>query len=131
MDDARFEEFVNLGIAAIPKEFLERLNNVAITIEDEPSYSQAVKIGLRHGFSLLGLYEGIPQDKRGNYSAVLPDKITIFKNPILRVARSEEDLVDIVKNTVWHEIAHHFGMDEREVRAAESKRLKLNSSQDP
>ncbi len=123
IDEARFEEIVNLGIEAIPGEFLEKLNNVAITIEEEPTYSQKVKINLRQGFSLFGLYEGTPLDKRQNYNAVMPDKITIFKNPILRAARSEEDLIEIVKNTVWHEIAHHFGMNEEEVRASEAKRI--------
>jgi len=123
MDTSRFEEIVNEGIEAIPKEFLDKLDNVAITIEDDPNYYQMRKIDLQHGFSLFGLYEGIAQNRRSNYTAVLPDKITIFKNPILRSARDEEDLKQIVRNTVWHEIAHHFGMNEDEVRKAEARRL--------
>ena len=122
MDQARFEEIVNEGIESIPQEFLDKLNNVAVTIEDEPTFYQKARAGLRHGFSLFGLYEGISQDRRGNYNAVLPDKITIFQNPILRASRDEEDVREIVKNTVWHEIAHHFGMNEVEVRRAEAKR---------
>jgi len=122
MLDEIFEKYVNLGIQAIPKEFLDRLDNVAITIEDDPSPLQASKAHLRHGFSLFGLYEGIPLNQRGNYTGVLPDKITIFKNPILRATRDEKDLIEIVKNTVWHEIAHHFGMSEVEVRASEARR---------
>ena len=71
------------------------------------------------------LYEGVSQTRRGaNYNAALPDKITIFQKPIEREARSKEDLKEIVKNTVWHEIAHHFGMSEKEVREAEIKRRK-------
>ena len=123
MDRKRFEEIVRLGISSIPQEFLDKLNNVAITIEDEPTFFQKEKAGLRHGFSLFGLYEGVPQDKRVSYNAVLPDKITVFQNPIVKAARNEEDLIEIVKNTVWHEIAHHFGMNEEEVRAAETRRL--------
>ena len=123
MDLKRFEEIVNAGIQAIPKAFLDKLDNVAITIDNEPTFDQKRKAGLRHGFSLFGLYEGVAQDRRGNhYSGVLPDKITIFQKPIEWVSRDEEDMKEIVKNTVWHEIAHHFGMNEQEVRAAERRR---------
>ena len=70
---------------------------------------------------LLGLYEGVPQTRRGRYGigGHLPDKITIFKIPIERIARSKVHLIQIVVNTVRHEIAHHFGMDEHRVRDAE------------
>lgn len=123
MGKSRFEELVTSGIKAIPQEFLDKLDNVAIVIEDEPTFEQRAKAGLRHGFSLFGLYEGVSQLSRGgHYSGVLPDKITIFQNSILRVSRNEEDVKEIVKNTVWHEIAHHFGMNEQEVRNAEKRR---------
>jgi predicted Zn-dependent protease with MMP-like domain len=74
------------------------------------------------GWTLFGLYQGVPQTKRGNYTMVLPDKITIFKLPMLAAARDEPDLKEIVANTVWHEIAHHFGLDEAEVRRREAVR---------
>jgi len=74
---------------------------------------------------IFGLYEGVPQTKRWHYGQVLPDKITIFKKPIERIARSENEIKEIVKNTVWHEIAHHFGLDEKRVKEAESRRKKL------
>jgi predicted Zn-dependent protease with MMP-like domain len=73
---------------------------------------------------LFGLYQGVPLIKRESYGMVLPDKITIFKNPIEEVNHSPEEIKKAVANTVWHEIAHHFGMDEREVRQAEQKRKK-------
>jgi len=70
----------------------------------------------------------VPQLERGaNYSAVLPDKITIFQDPIEALARDEEDIKEMVKNTVWHEIAHHFGMDEARVRQAEARKKRNNS----
>ncbi|TSD02397.1 MAG: hypothetical protein Athens071424_93 [Parcubacteria group bacterium Athens0714_24] len=120
-----FEKFVEEGIKAIPEKFLHKLNNVAVVVEDEPTKEQKNKLGLASGTTLLGLYEGVPQLKRGtNYSAVLPDKITIFQKPIEAVARGEKDIKEIVKNTVWHEIAHHFGMDEARVCKAEAKRRK-------
>ena len=123
MDDELFEQLVQQGVAAIPERFLKKLNNVSIIVEAEPSALQKQKVNLRSDQLLFGLYEGVPQNMRGiNYSAVLPDKITIFKNSILMVAKSEEAIKELVKNTVWHEIAHHFGLDEKRVRQAESKR---------
>ena len=118
-----FEKIVEEGIKTIPEKFLRKLDNVAIVIEDEPTPAQKNKLNIHSNWTLLGLYEGVPQVKRGaGYSAVLPDKITIFQKPIEEDARSEEDLKEIVKNTVWHEIAHHFGMNEARVRQAEARR---------
>jgi len=120
----RFEELVNEGIKAIPKEFLAKLDNVDIVIENEPTSEQLEKLRIRKDSFLFGLYEGIPKIKRWGYGQVLPDKITIFKNPIEKIARSEEEIKKVVRDIVWHEIAHHFGMDEKEVRKAESRRRK-------
>lgn len=118
-----FEKIVTEGVKAIPERFLKLLDNVDIVIEDEPTPTQKRKLKLRQGWTLFGLYEGVPQSRRGsNYSAVLPDKITIFRKPIEASARNEEEIKEIVKNTVWHEIAHHFGMSEERVRLAENKR---------
>lgn len=122
---SEFEKIVNEGINSIPENFLEKMNNVAIIIESEPTASQLRKLKIRPGWTLFGLYEGVPQAARGNnYSAVLPDKITIFQRPIENAARNEKEIREIVKNTVWHEIAHHFGMDEQRVRQAEKKKTK-------
>ena len=124
-DKAEFEKMVESGIRAIPKRFLLKLDNVALVIEDEPTPTQVKKLHLRKGWTLFGLYEGVPQTARGaNYGSVLPDKITIFRKPIIQAARNPQQIQEIVKNTVWHEIAHHFGMNEDEVRLSESKREK-------
>ena len=122
MDDEKFEELARQGIDAIPKRFLEKLDNVDIIIEDEPTEEQMRKLKLGAGSRLFGLYEGIPQTKRGFYSGVLPDKITIFKRPIEEACLNDEQIKEQVKRIVWHEIAHHFGMDEQRVRKAERKR---------
>ncbi len=123
MTHEEFEQFVNEGIKAIPKKFLDKLDNVAITIEDYPTPQQLHKQGLRPGWTLFGLYEGIPQTKRGaGYAGVLPDKITIFRGPIENAAQDPETIKAIVRDTVWHEIAHHFGMDESMVRKSEQKK---------
>lgn len=118
-----FEALVSAGIDAIPEKFLKKLDNVAITIDEAPTKEQLVKNHVGRGYTLLGLYEGVPLIRRWNYGGgTLPDKITIFRRPILEEADSAEEVKEIVKNTVWHEIAHHFGMDEDEVRGAELKR---------
>jgi len=118
----KFEKLVMEGVRAIPEKFLEKLDNVDIVIEDEPTPYQLRKLRARKSLIIFGLYEGVPQTKRGHYGQVLPDKITIFKKPIERIARSESEIKEIVKNTVWHEIAHHFGIDEKRVREAELRK---------
>lgn len=125
MDRKEFEKIVVLGIDAIPERFLRKLDNVAVVIEDRPTAVQKRKSKIGKGWTLFGLYEGVPQTVRGiSYGGVLPDKITIFQEPIEAAAESESEIIKIVKNTVWHEIAHHFGMNETEVRKAENKKNK-------
>jgi predicted Zn-dependent protease with MMP-like domain len=120
----QFEKIVQEGIRAIPRRFLDKLDNVAIIIERDVSPIQRQKLKLRNDWTLFGLYEGVPQTARGgHYTNVLPDKITIFQGPIEKQAADENEAREIVKNTVWHEIAHHFGMDEEAVRRAESRKL--------
>ncbi len=139
MTKEEFEKIVKEGIARIPEKFLKKLDNVDIVIENEPNLSQLRKLKSRN-VRLFGLYQGVPQTKRYHYGQVLPDKITIFKKPIEEIVSSEAEakrtssllhlhpatresvIKEIVKNTVWHEIAHHFGMSEIEVRKAEYQR---------
>lgn len=122
MSDEDFDKLVADGMDAIPEEFIDKVKNVAVVIADFPTQAQLQKVKARPGTTLFGLYEGIPQTKRGNsYSGVLPDKITIFKVPLLCVADSEDDLRERVKHTVWHEIAHHFGLDHKRIHELENK----------
>lgn len=122
-----FEELVREGIKAIPQNFLDKLENVDIVIEEAPTPEQLHKLSIRKNYTLFGLYEGIPKTKRSSgYGQVLPDKITIFKNPIEQASQSKEQIKQIVKDTVWHEFAHHFGMDEDRVRKAEQRHKKNN-----
>jgi predicted Zn-dependent protease with MMP-like domain len=116
MEEKDFESLVLEAIDTVPQNFKDILSNVDIVIEDLPNHYQMRKMRLRHGSMLLGLYEGVPQTKRGNYSNVLPDKITIFKLPLLRVGRTEEGVKEAVRKTVLHEIGHHFGMTDAELR---------------
>ena len=121
MTNEDFEKLVKEGIDSIDDRFLAKLKNVEIVVEDDPTPYQIERLKLR-GALLFGLYEGVPQTKRESYGQVLPDKITIFKNPIEKVFFRPEDIKKAVKDTVWHEIAHHFGMDEKQVRQAEQKK---------
>ncbi|MBI5357741.1 metallopeptidase family protein [Candidatus Saccharibacteria bacterium] len=118
--DEFFEDLVNQGIEKIPKLFQEHLNNVAIVIADEPTPEQRRKLKLRCNQTLFGLYEGIPLTKRGaGYNMVLPDKITIFKMPIALASQNEGDLKEKVRNTVWHEIAHYYGLNHEQIHKLE------------
>lgn len=120
-----FERLVAEGIQAIPQKFLDKLSNVAVVVEDEPTLEQLKNNHVRRGWALFGLYEGVPQTARGSsYSWVLPDKITIFQRPIESAAHTPEEIKELVKDTVWHEIAHHFGMNEGEVQTRERMRKK-------
>ena len=124
MDYEEFEKLVEQGIAEIPKEFRDKMKNVEVVIEDIPNQQQLRQADVRPGSSLFGLYQGVPQTKRGGYYAnVLPDKITLFQKIIERFAKTPEQIKEQVKRTVWHEIAHHFGLNEQEVRDLEHKKF--------
>ena len=103
------------ALDGLPEEFAERLDNLAIVIEDMPTRAQLRRSNVPPGHTLLGLYEGVPGTARGHdYGMVLPDKITIFQRPIESTCKSEDELVEAVRDVVLHEIAHHFGIsDER------------------
>lgn len=121
MEREEFEKLVAEAIDEIPEEFLARLKNVAIVIEDEPSSEQLAKLNLRKDLTLLGLYEGVPLTRRGEYTMALPDKISIFKNSIELAAQEVKEIKKIIKDTVRHEIAHHFGSDEQGAKKAAKK----------
>lgn len=118
MSDEEFEKLVSDGIDAVPEEHVKLMDNVAIVYADEPTPEQRQKLHLRKHTLLLGLYEGIPKVNRQNYNLALPDKITIFKNQIIEYCGDDPDKIrDQVAQTIQHEIAHHFGFNEHEVRA--------------
>lgn len=124
MDDKEFEKLINDAIADLPKDFLVKMENVAIVTADWPSpYQQQIMRQKLQGRLLLGLYEGIPKTKRNNYGVgpTLPDKITIFKQPLLMVSPTTELLKQNVKDTVIHEIGHHFGLTDADIHKAKSQ----------
>ena len=112
----RFEEIVVEAIDDIPDTLWNVIDNVAVTVEEWPTRRQIESVGLGPGHTLLGLYEGIARTRRSShYGLVLPDKITIFRGPILQMCPPDENVIRTqIRRTVLHEIAHHFGIsDER------------------
>lgn len=135
MEREFFEQLVEDAFAQMPPRIKERIKNVALLVEDEPADDVRAYHGLEADETLLGHYHGIPLSARGEEygGLVMPDTITIYQEPILDAADEEcpEDASDdeyldhvrrIIAETVWHEYAHHFGMNEAEVRAWEQKR---------
>jgi len=127
MDDQEFENLVHEAIDSLPKEFLAKMENVAVVIEDWPNQHQIEKLRQKNqGGLILGLYEGVPQTKRGNYGVgpTLPDKITIFKQPLFSISNTIDQLTKNVKNTVIHEIAHHFGLNDEDIKKTKNRQKK-------
>ncbi len=115
MNQEEFARLVNKALEDLPEEFLTRLENIDVVVEEEPTPAQLRKSGLRRDETLLGLYVGVPQTRRTSYyGMVLPDKITIFQKPIEAKCRNDAELYAEISRVVKHEIAHHFGIsDER------------------
>jgi predicted Zn-dependent protease with MMP-like domain len=115
----RFEELVEEALASIPEELWDAVDNLAVMVEDWPDPAQLESTGMRRQDLLLGLYEGVPLTARTRgYGMVPPDRITIFRLPILQVvARGDEDAARRqIRRTVLHEVAHHFGISDDRLR---------------
>ena len=112
---ARFARLVRNAIDGLPPEFRERMRNIAIVVEDEPTREQlgGGADGDAPPATLLGLYEGVPLTARGSMEPYLPDRILIFRRPIERMTASPRRQAEIVRDTVVHEIAHHFGISDQ------------------
>lgn len=126
MDDKAFRGIVDEALSRVPEKFAKAMENVAILVEDEPSDEIFRENGINPGEgTLLGLYRGIPRTERGSDYGVggtVPDIIALYRLPILRAAQEDNvPVADVVRETVWHEIAHYFGMEEGEVRRREGQ----------
>ena len=126
MQRKRFEKLVEEGFERLPEWVRAKIKNVALLIEDEPSGEDRKLEDLSDDETLLGLYKGIPSSERGELygvGATMPDTITLYQKPIEEAAEEDKkDVRDVVAETIWHEFAHHFGMDEGEVRKRERRR---------
>ena len=121
LTDEQFDKLISEVMSELPQKYIEGLKNVAIVMADWPTNEQIRKLQQR-SHTLLGLYEGIPLTRRGNnYSGVLPDKITIFKAALVNISPDMESLRENTKRTLWHEIAHYYGLDHKRIHDLENK----------
>jgi len=116
----RFEELVAKALDGLPEEFAALLDNVAVVVEDEPSEDDLLDLGIDpdepdadpDDGELFGLYQGVPLEARDSFYSALPDRVVIFRGPILRYCTSRREVVREIRDTVVHELGHHFGLDE-------------------
>jgi predicted Zn-dependent protease with MMP-like domain len=122
MDRQRFEQLVAAAVESLPKEFLARLENIDVVVEDEPTRTQLRRSRMRRGETLLGLYEGVPRTQRSTfYGLVPPDKITIFQKPIEAICPGDDEVKKEIQRVVRHEIAHHFGISDARLSQLEKR----------
>jgi len=112
MERKQFENLVQEAVAELPEEFRERLQNVVIIVDDNPSPEMLEQMDLEDDHTLFGLYEGIPLTERGFGAPLQPDRIWIFQQPIEETCDTEEEIRDEIKITIVHEVAHFFGLDD-------------------
>ena len=124
MNRSIFEKLVGHSLKRLPRKFLEALQNITIEVEAEPPDDVLDEMGIADD-GLYGLYQGTPLTEREwNYGNVLPDRIVIYQGPIERDARSDDEIEEIVLDTVVHEIGHYFGFDDETLYAIEEEKEK-------
>lgn len=112
----QFDDLVAKAVDGIPPEFREKLDNVYVTVEDHPTPEDYQEAGLGPGELLLGLYRGVPLRERSPFAPIaMPDHIAIFQRPIETVCRTRAEIVEEIRRTVLHEVAHHFGLSEERI----------------
>ena len=114
--DDEFQVLINEALTELPG---DHVKNIAILYEDIPTAEQRLMVNLRDNQTLLGLYEGTPLSKRQGMTRIYPDKITLFKKPLQFRSSSLSDLKEQIKHTLWHEIAHYYGLDHEQISKLE------------
>jgi predicted Zn-dependent protease with MMP-like domain len=108
-DQVDFDATIDAALELLPAVFRDQLGSVAITVEDEPTADQLASVG---AYGLFGLYEGVPRTRWGAEGAAVPSRITLFADPLARAHPDPVDLENAIVETLYHEIAHHFGIDD-------------------
>ena len=117
--DEQFQTLIESALGTLPKEHVDNIKNVAILYERDPTPEQRQKLALRHDQTLFGLYEGVPLAQRQGLTRLFPDKITLFVNPICQSAGSLAELQEQIRHTLWHEIAHYYGLGHEQIHKLE------------
>jgi len=118
-----FEEAVVAALKRLPKFIKEKMENVDVVVEDRAPQDLVTEMGLHSPSELLGLYQGVPLDRRGfYYGNVLPDKITLFQVPIESICKTKEEVKEKVREVVIHEVGHYFGLDDERLRELEGEK---------
>ncbi|HVT16217.1 MAG TPA: metallopeptidase family protein [Thermoanaerobaculia bacterium] len=107
-----FEALVARALDGLPEEFAEMLANVAVVVEEEPDPDDLEEMGMDPDEELLGLYQGVPQPERGSFYSALPDRVILYRGPILRCCDNRREVIREIRDTVVHELGHHFGLEE-------------------
>ncbi len=117
MTTEKFENHVRAAIASIPDGLRSRLENVEVVVADWPTKEELESAGVPRGYTLFGLYTGVPLvDRTSGYHMVLPDRITIFQGPLEEAYQNPDELREEIRSTVIHEFAHHFGLSDDDLR---------------
>lgn len=119
VDNEEFQRLIDQALTELPGEHVKNIKNIAILYEDVPTPQQRYQLQLRHDQTLLGLYEGVSLPQRQGMDRLLPDKITLFKGPLQWHANTLDELKEQIKHTLWHEIAHYYGLDHDKIRELE------------
>jgi predicted Zn-dependent protease with MMP-like domain len=121
ISDEHFQELIDRAFDSLPKTHRDNVKNVAILFADAPTLEQRRELQLRHDQTLLGLYQGTPLSQRQGQQMTLPDRITLFKLPLLTQASNEHDLQEAIRHTLWHEIAHYYGLNHTDIHKLEGE----------
>jgi len=119
ISDEHFQELIDRAFDSLPAMHRDRVQNVAILFADAPSPEQREELRLRHDQTLLGLYQGVPLSRRQGQASFLPDRITLFKLPLLMQAQTDQELYEAIRHTLWHEIAHYYGLNHDQIHELE------------
>jgi predicted Zn-dependent protease with MMP-like domain len=119
ISDEQFHSLMNEAMASLPKSHIAKLKNVALLLEDDVSEETRQKMNLAPDTTLLGLYQGVPLAVRQGQLTTLPDTITLYKQPILRTVYDLPGLKRQIRHTLWHEIAHYYGLNHTDIHNLE------------